>query len=109
MSKSSKPLIFYILILLMVATGFFLSVVGVKLGNEELIREKESAEDHLKSERTKKVSLIAEYQELTSEERIRTIAINDLGLVKRLEPEITIPVSLERITEVENFLKEKYE
>lgn len=93
----------------MVATGFFLSVVGVKLGNEELIREKESAEDRLKSERTKRVSLIAEYQELTSEERIRLIALNDLGLLKRLEPAIIIPVSLQRISEVENFLNEKYE
>lgn len=109
MSKSVKPLIFYILFLIVIVTIFFIAVVIIKISYEETIRSKEEAERRLKNENQKKVSLQAEYQDLTAEEKIRFTASSQLGMIKRIEPSILIKVSKEKIEEFENAINLKYE
>lgn len=109
MSKSAKPLIFYVLFLLVIVTIFFIAVVIVKISYEETIRSKEEVERRLKAENQKLVSLQAEYQDVTTEDKIRFIASSQLGMIKRIEPSILIKVSKEKTEELENEIKLKYE
>ncbi|BDQ02537.1 cell division protein FtsL [Ignavibacterium sp.] len=109
MSKSAKPLIFYVLFLLVIVTIFFIAVVIVKISYEETIRSKEEVERRLKAENQKLVSLQAEYQDVTTEDKIRFIASSQLGMIKRIEPSILIKVSREKTEELENEIKFKYE
>lgn len=109
MSKSAKPLIFYVLFLLIIVTVFFIAVVIVKISYEETIRSKEEAERRLKSENQKLVSLQAEYQNVTAEDKIRFVASTQLGMIKRIETAIVIKVSKDYIKELEQDIKLKYE
>lgn len=109
MSKSAKPLIFYVLFLLVIVTIFFIAVVIVKISYEETIRSKEEVERRLKAENQKLVRLQAEYQDVTTEDKIRFIASTQLGMIKRIEPSILIKVSKEKTEELENEIKLKYE
>ncbi|GMU95698.1 hypothetical protein [Ignavibacterium album] len=109
MSKSAKPLIFYVLFLLVIVTIFFLAVVIVKINYEETIRSKEEAERRLKNENQKLVSLQAEYQNVTTEDNIRFLASSQLGMIKRIESAIVIKVSKEKINELQQDIKLKYE
>ncbi|MEP0860785.1 MAG: cell division protein FtsL [Ignavibacterium sp.] len=109
MSKSAKPLIFYVLFLLVIVTIFFITVVIVKISYEETIRSKEEVERRLKAENQKLVSLQAEYQDVTTEDKIRFIATSQLGMIKRIEPSIILTVSKEKTEELENEIKLKYE
>lgn len=109
MNKSAKPLIFYILFLLVIVTIFFIAVVIVKISYEENIRSKEEAVRNLKNESQKKVSLQAEYQNVTTEENIRFIASTQLGMIKRIESTIVLKVPKEKIEEFEQEIKSKYE
>lgn len=109
MSKSAKPLIFYVLFLLVIVTIFFIAVVIVKISYEETIRSKEEVERRLKAENQKLVSLQAEYQDVITEDKIRFIASSQLGMIKRIEPSILIKVSREKTEELENEIKFKYE
>lgn len=109
MSKSAKPLIFYVLFLLVIVTVFFIAVVIVKISYEETIRSKEEAERRLKTENQKLVSLQAEYQNVTAEDKIRFIASTQLGMIKRIETAIVIKVSKDYIKELEQDIKLKYE
>ncbi|AFH49916.1 Hypothetical protein IALB_2213 [Ignavibacterium album JCM 16511] len=109
MSKSAKPLIFYVLFLIVIVTIFFIAVVVVKISYEETIRSKEEAERRLKTENQKQVSLQAEYQDVTAEDKIRFSASSQLGMIKRIEPSIVIKVPKEKIEEFENELNLKYE
>ena len=63
----------------------------------------------LDSKLTKQVKLIADVQSNSSEERIVKIATKELGMVRRTEPEILLKVSKEKINDVKEALKEKYE
>ncbi len=108
MSKSAKPLIFYILFLLVIVTIFFLAVVIVKISYEEAIRTKEEAERMLKNENQKLVSLQAELQNAASEENIKYSAFQ-LGMIKRIESVIVLNVSKEKIQELEQQFELKYE
>ncbi|MFN3693393.1 MAG: hypothetical protein ACK4UV_00160 [Ignavibacterium sp.] len=109
MSKSAKPLIFYVLFLLVIVTVFFIAVVIVKISYEETIRSKEEAERRLKTENQKLVSLQAEYQNVSAEDKIRYIASTQLGMIKRIETAIVIKVSKDYIKELEQDIKLKYE
>jgi hypothetical protein len=81
----------------------------VKISYEETIRSKEEVERRLKAENQKLVSLQAEYQDVTTEDKIRFIATSQLGMIKRIEPSIILTVSKEKTEELENEIKLKYE
>lgn len=108
MSKSSKPLIFYVLFLIVIVTIFFIAVVAIKISYEENVKSKDEVERSLKIERQKMIRLQAEYQEVSTEDKIRSMA-TQLGLIKRIEPAVTIKISKEKVEELESNLNNKYE
>ena len=109
MKKSAKPLIVVVMILLLVTTAFVLIGVGLRLKYEESVRTKVELQKILKSERTKKVNLVANYQMVAAEDVITRSAKNDLGMIKNSEPGIKITVSKDKIEELSQLLKEKYD
>lgn len=109
MSKSAKPLIFYILFLLVVITFFFIAIVITKISYDETVKTKDEALRKLKIENQKFVSLQAEYQDVTTEEKIRSVAISQLGMIKRIEPAVVLTVSKDKIEELQEELINKYE
>lgn len=108
MSTSSKPVIFYVLFLIVIVTVFFIAVVVVKISYEENIKVKDEAERRFRIERQKLVRLQAEYQETTTEDRIRSLALQ-IGMIKRVEPAVTLKISKEQIEELERNFNLKYE
>jgi cell division protein FtsL len=109
MSKSAKPLVFYILFLLVIVTVFFIAVVITKISYDESVKTKDETLRMLKIQNQKLVSLQAEYQDVTTEEKIRSVAVSQLGMIKRIEPSIVLTVEKEKINELQEELKLKYE
>ena len=109
MKTGSKPLIFSVLFLLVIYSMLALGYVAVRQECERLTKEKVENQKALDSKLTEQVNLIADVQSNSSEERIVKIASEELGMIKRTEPEILLKVSKEKIDEVEEALKEKYE
>ena len=109
MKNSAKPFIIKIIFLLVVVTSIVLVSIGLRFKYEELMREKSEITNKLKEERTKKVNLIAEYQAYSSKEKIISVAENKLGMIRRIQPKITISVNKNLIKKVNEKLKSKYE
>jgi cell division protein FtsL len=109
MKKSSKPLIFLLLTLLLIVTAFALVSVGIKLKYEQLILQKDKAEKTYKVEDQKKIKLTAEYQTVIAEERIVTIAKSELGLIRNIESPFIIKYDNDKIERLNETLKAKYE
>jgi cell division protein FtsL len=109
MKKGSKPLIFSVLFLLVSYSLLVLGYVGVKLECELLTKEKFDKQKNLNSKKNKQVSLIAEVQYLSSEERIVKIAAEELNMIRRHDPVLTLTVSKDKIEKIDEALKEKYE
>ena len=109
MKTGSKPLIFSVLFLLVIYSMLALGYVAVRQECERLTKEKVENQKALDSKLTEQVNLIADVQSNSSEERIVKIASEELGMIKRTEPEILLKVSKEKIDNVEEALKEKYE
>ena len=74
MKKSSKPIIFLLLTLLLIVTAFALVSVGIKLKYEQMLLQKDKAEKTYKAQDQKRIKLTAEYQTVTAEERIVAVA-----------------------------------
>ena len=108
MNKSSKPMIARFLTLLVVITGIVLANVGLRFKNEELARNKSELLKTISDQRTLKVKLIAEFQELSSENRIVGIA-EKIGMKRQAVPSVVIRVDKNLIDEVTEELKAKYE
>lgn len=101
MKKSSKPLIIAITSLLVLITIIILLSQGLRLKYEELQREIAQLENQIKTEKTQSVGLKANYQMLTSEDRIKEFAINELGLVDASsEPIKKITLSTEEVAQI---------
>ena len=109
MKKSSKPTIFIVLTLLLIVTVFALVSIGLKLRCEKLNLQKDKDENIYKTENQKKIKLTAEYQTVTSEERIVEVAETELGLIRNIEPVVTLKYELSKVEEINEVLKEKYE
>ena len=109
MKKSSKPTIFLIITLLLIVTAFTLSSIGIKLRYEQLVLQKDKAEKTYKELSLGKTKLTAEYQTVTAEERIVSVAETELGLIRNVEPSLTIKYDNKNLEELNETLKEKYE
>lgn len=109
MKKGNKPIIAYVLIMLMISTVFVLLAVGFKLKTEELSRIKFETENRLKTEQGRSINLMATFQTYSSEEYVTRIAINELGMIRRTEPVIELIYSNEKLEEVNRFLIQKYD
>lgn len=109
MKKSSKPAILMVLILLMILTSFALVGVGIKLKYEQSLLQRDDLQKKMKTEAQRKIKLTAEYQTVTAEDRIISVAISELGLIKNLQPSVIIKFNNEKLEEVTKELLEKYE
>lgn len=109
MKKSAKPTIFLLLTLLLISTLFALASVGLKLKYEQNVLQKDKAEKIYKTESQRKIKLTAEYQTVTSEERIVSIAQSQLGFVRNVEPAFIIKYDINKVEDLNEILKEKYE
>lgn len=109
MKKSSKPLLFLVLILLLIVTVFALVSVGVKLKYEQKVLLKDKAEKLFKAESQKKIKLTAEYQTFSAEERIVTVAKSELGMIRNIETPLVITFSNKKLEENLETLNQKYE
>ena len=109
MKKSSKPTIFLLITLLLIVTVFALVSIGLKLKYEQFVLQKDKAEKTYKAESQIKIKLTAEYQTVTAEERIVSVAKSDLGLIRNIEPAFIIKYDNNKVEELNETLKEKYE
>ncbi|MBE0538917.1 MAG: hypothetical protein IH620_04335 [Ignavibacterium sp.] len=109
MKKSSKPTIFLLITLLLIVTAFTLASIGIKLRYEQLVLQKDKAEKTYKAVSLNKTKLTAEYQTVTAEERIVSVAETELGLIRNVEPSLTIKYDNKNLEELNETLKEKYE
>ncbi len=109
MKKSSKPTIFLLIILLLIVTAFALASIGLKLKYEQNILRKDKTEKIYKAETQNKIKLTAEYQTVTTEERIISLAQSQLGLIRNVEKDFVIKYDKNKIEELNKILKEKYE
>lgn len=109
MKKGSKPFLFFSVLLFTTFIILSLIYIGIKLKCEELTKEKILAEKQLDLKNNWQVNLTVKTQFLTSEERITEIAEKDLGMIRSGSPVLNIKISKQKIDEIENRLKEKYE
>ena len=109
MNKSSKPLIVKFMILLVLLTAIVLANVGIRFKNEELLRSKTELIKLKNDMRTSKVKLIADYQDLTSETRIISLAENQLGMIKQDRASIIINIDKNLVETVVKELSGRYE
>ena len=109
MKKSSKPAIFLIITLLLIVTVFALVSVGLKLKYEQFVLQKDKVEKNYKSESQRKIKLTAEYQTVTSEERIVAVAKADLGMIRNIEAPLIIKYENQKMESLTQTLEEMYE
>jgi len=108
MKKSSKPTIFLLITLLLIVTVFALVSIGLKLKYEQLVLQKSKNEKTLSTLNQIADKLRAD-QESFSSESIISIAQSQLGLVRNLEPAFIIKYDNNKVEELNETLKEKYE
>ena len=109
MKKSAKPLILFTLFYMVTITLFILGYVGIKLNCEELTRQKVLAEQELENIENWRLSLSAQQQSLTAEDRIVPIAEEELGMIKPPDPPVILTVDKNQIEKVSKIVKDKYE
>jgi cell division protein FtsL len=109
MKKGSKNKIAISLFYCVVVAFFVLAYVGLRLRCEQFIKDKVDKQYTLKKANDINLGLIAQQQDLSSEERITGIAENELGMVKDNGQSQTVTVDTEKIERISEALKEKYE
>lgn len=110
MSKVSKlKRIANIFIVLFTIGALIVTYVALKKKCDDLIKQKVVAEEELKNQNTKKNNLFAQYQNLTSEDRIVAIALNELGMVIADPPISVITIDPEKILDLQTLLQEQYD
>lgn len=109
MKKGSKSNILATLFLLVVFTMLGLGYVSIKLKCEQLAKDKVLAEEKLNAVRNTRLSLVASEQNLSSEERIVRVAKDELGMVRKDAPWMQVKVSRQKIEEINQALRKKYE
>jgi len=109
MKKSSKPAIYLSITLLLILAVFALVSVSLKLKYEQYVLLKDKAEKTYKAESQRKIKLTAVYQTVTAEERIVAVAKSDIGLIRNIESAFIIKYDNNKVEELNETLKEKYE
>lgn len=109
MKKGSKPFLFFSILFFTAFIVLILFYVGIKLKCEELTKEKILAEKQLDLKRNSQVNLTVKNQFLMSEERITKIAEEELGMIRGGMSALSIEVSKQKIEDIKDRLKEKYE
>lgn len=109
MKKSYKPVIVKYIMFIGTMILFILVYVGLKLKIDFMLKEIIALNQNKKIEDNLNLNLYVQYQELSSEERIRSIAVNELGMAAGYIPFSTIEINKEEIERVELTISKKYE
>jgi hypothetical protein len=109
MKKSAKPLIVTLLLLLALLTGLVLFIVGTRFKYEEMVREKDEVQKFLKSEQTRQINLIAEFQMYCSQRNIVRAAEEELGLIQDFSTVGSLQIDKSELERINNLLAEKYD
>ncbi len=108
-SASLRPLLFKALGIIFFVAVVLLSSTAIKLSIDSGIRSKEEMKEQLAIEKNFAQELVATQQYLVSEERIRSIAVGELGLEYNPATTPTLKVDVARIKEVEELVKSSEE
>ena len=110
MKKSSKfKEIASVFILLFTIGAFVVSYVALKKKCDDLIKQKVDADKELQNQNTIKNNLFARYQNLTSEDRIVTIALNELGMTIADPPMSVVTIDSEKVSDLQTLLEEQHD
>lgn len=103
-NSSMRPLLFKALLVLFFVGVVLLSSTAIKLSIDAGVRSREEMKEQLAIEKNFAQELLATQQYLISEERIRSIAITELGM--EYNPAITpiIKVDFSKLKEVEELV-----
>lgn len=110
MKKISKLKRVAILFIVIFTSGaLIVSYVALKKKCEDLIKQEVVAEEELRNQNVWKNNLIARYQNLTSEDRIVSIAAYELGMVIEDPPILIVTIDSEKILDFQTLLQERYD
>jgi len=109
MKRSYKPEIFKGIITVTTAVVFMLFYVVMKLRIDYMLKEISQLNQFKIQLNNRQVNLLVEMQELSSEQRIKSIAMEELGLVRRALPAEVIEIDTEFIREIKEELESNYE
>lgn len=109
MKKGYTPTILTFLSFSILIVVMLLSYVGLKLEMDALKKKQVIVNEKIIESNNMQMSLIAKSQELTSFERIKSIAQAELGMVVDNSAIREIFISQSEIDRVKELLKEKYE
>jgi len=109
MKKSSKPILFFVLTLLIISAAVFLLRVSLKIKYEQLVVKKIKLENDFKTNSNLKDKLKANYESLIAEERIVAVAKSDLGMIRNIEAPLIIKYENQKVESLRQTLEEKYE
>lgn len=109
MSKSSKPVLLYLIFLLLTVVGLVISLVILKISYEQMLMKKDKTQKELTVIVQEQKKLNVEYQDLISEDNIIPFAENNLMLVRNFNSVAQIKINNEQIMLLEETLKRKYE
>ena len=107
MKKGSKPVIASLLFILLMLTAVVLTSVAIRFKYEDLLRRKDELTKQVKTELTKNVTLIANYQMYTEEMRIKEIAVRELNLIEADDGNLSITINKNDINEILNYFARK--
>lgn len=107
MKKSSGfRKIFAIVVLIVVFGGASSAYVALKRKCNDMKKQITELSDDLKNQDNKTLNLFAVYQQLTSEDRIMSIAENELGMVIADPPIMVIRIEREKINNLQSLLND---
>lgn len=109
MSNSSKPILLYLILLLITIVGIVITIVVVKISYEQMLMKKDKLEKELIVAGQEQKRLKATYQDLTAEEYIIPIAEEKLFLVRNFKESKQIKISKDKIKNLEEALLKKYD
>lgn len=109
MNKSSKPILLYLIILLITVFGIVLSIVISKISYEQMLMKKDKTEKELIVAGQEQKRLKVTHQDLLEEERIIPFAEKNLLLIRNFDSDGQIKISKEKIENLEEIIRTKYE
>jgi hypothetical protein len=98
-----------ILFMLFIFGALIITHVALKKKCDDLIKQQVDAERELKIQNTFQNNLFAKYQNLSSEERIIPIAVEELGMVIADPPIGVVTIEKEKILDLQALLEEQYD
>lgn len=109
MKTGQKPLIIKTIILILLTAAFVLSYVAIKLQYEVSTKIKAEKEETLRLKKDSTTYLIADKQKYSTGDRITSVAVSQLELVKDSLLNEKVIVERNRIERIDSLIKLKYE